>query len=293
MTVDERIAAVGAALDGMERRTASPAPRPALAHAMADGRVPPELGALYQASDGLSLDEGEVWDLADMLDFSGRERIAREYPGGAAFGWNRSDVVFVLDAEGSMHAGAGAVLGVDSVYPGPESAVLCAPDLGSFVTGVAAGARPWRAPRLIRQQATQLAELIALRPDRVDARPPLSPDDRAAALAMREVDPGPELRALLEMSDGLRFARSGLTIAGARELSAYPGLRRADGAAAAIRIGRIADGPDLVVTTAGAPRPTDLVLQVRPDTDPLAAPAFGRLLPVLAGWIASDAENAP
>jgi hypothetical protein len=289
MTLEQRLAHVAAAVARLAGK-ARPAPRALLAPAMADGRVPLELATLYQAANGLILDECEIWDLADTLDHTGRAAIAREYPGGAAFGWNRSDRVLVLDAADTMHAGAGAVLAVDSVYAGPESAVLCAADLGSFLDAAAPGNRPWRAPRLIDQQAGRLAQQIAQRPDRVDARPPLAPAQLAATLAARGLAPADQLRACLEIADGLRFARTGLQIAGAADLAQVPGPV---GAVGAIRIGRVAGGPDLVVTTAGGARPSDLVLQLFPGGDLLSAPSFGRLLPVLTGWIESDAENAP
>lgn len=293
MSVEARIARIRKAVQALAGPAPRPADRSALARAMADGSLPVELGALYQITDGLVLPEADVWDLPDLLGFAGRDPIARNYPGGAAFGGNRADRVFVLDAADTMHAGPGAVLSVDSTYPGPESAVLCTPDLARFLDLARAGQTPWRGPKLVDVQAAQLAELIARRPDRVDARAPLPPAERMARIARAEVAPGAELLAFLSIADGLRFARSGLVIAGAAELAPLPGGRLADGRPWLIRIGRVPKGPDLVVTAPGGPRPSDLVLQLAPGGDPQAAPSFGRLLPTLIGWIASDAENAP
>ncbi|PJR10707.1 hypothetical protein [Sinorhizobium meliloti] len=293
MTIETRIANVEAAVKRLAGPAARPAARSQLAMAMADGSVPLELAVLYQVTDGLILNEAEIWDLGDTLGYAGRVAVTREYPLGVAFGWNRSDVVFVLDAGDTMHAGAGSVLAVDSVYTGPESAVHCAPDLGSFLEAVSRGERPWRAARLIDRQAAKLAQLISHYTDRVDARPPLPEATLAAAIASREVSPGAELLAFLGIANGLRFTRTGLEIAGAADLAPVPGIRRPDGAPGAIRVGRVAKGPELIVTAPGWARPSDLVLQLAHGGDPLEAPSFGRLLPVLIGWIGSDAENAP
>jgi hypothetical protein len=293
MSIERRMASVEAATRRLAGPAASAAPRGLLSRAMADGRIPLELAALYQISNGLTLDEVDIWDLDDALNYAGLQAVAQEYPGAAAFGWNRSDVVLILDAADTMHCGAGAVLAVDSVYPGPESAVLCAPDLGSFLDAAKAGHRPWRGPRVVDRQAAELARIIAERPSRVDALLPLPEAARTAAIAAREVVPGAELQAYLGIANGLRFTRTGLRIAGAADLSAVPGSARPDGVPGAIRIGRAASGEELVVTVIGSGRPSDLVLQLRPGGDLQAAPSFGRLLPVLIGWIASDAENAP
>lgn len=293
MSVEARIARSRQAAGALADPGHHPADRAILAQAMADGSLPVELAALYQIADGLILPGADVWDLPDLLSYAGRSAIARDYPGAAAFGDNRSDKVFVLDAADTMHGGPGAVLAVDSVYTGPESAVLCAPDLARFLELLHQGERPWRGPKLVDVQAAQLAELIARRPDRVDARPPLDPEECARRIARREVAPGAELLAFLAVADGLRFARTGLVIGGAGELVPQPGSRRPDGMPWLIRLGTVPDGPDLVVTAPGGPRPSDLVLQLACGADPMAAPSFGRLLPVLIGWIASDAENAP
>lgn len=293
MTIDDRIARVETSVRKLAGAGAQPAPRASLSQAMADGSLPLELAALFQIANGLTLDEADIWDLDDTLDYAGRAAIARDYPGAAAFGWNRSDVVLVLDAADTMHCGPGAILAVDSVYPGPESAVLCAPDLGAFLAAATAGHRPWRGVRIIDQQASDLARLIAARPDRVDALLPMPEQERLATIVRREVVPGAELAAYLSIANGLRFARSGLRIAGAGELSPVPGSLGPDGVPGAILIGRAASGEELIVTTPASRRPSDLVLQRRPGGDLQTAPSFGRLLPVLIGWIASDAENAP
>lgn len=288
-----RVAAAGAEAARLAGPTARPVPRERLLRPMADGLIPPELGAVFQHVDGLSLDECDVWDIADTLAFSGAAAIAREYPGGVVFGWNRADVLLMIDAGDSLHAGAGAIIGLDKIYFEPGTAVVCAPDLAAFLAEAAPGRHPWRGETQMQRQGREFAGLLNMHRDRVDSRPPLTGEEVVAAAARAEVQLTDGLMELYRITGGLRFARSGLLIEGPQGLRPVPGSARADGVPAAIRIGGLPNGPDLVLTVPGGERPSELVLQWRPGTDYRSSPAFGRLFPTLIGWIGSDAENAP
>lgn len=288
-----RAHAVAQIVDALAPAGARPAAREPLALALADGRIPLELGVLYQRADGLTLDSIDVFDLQDALEWSGTRELAREFPGAAVFGWDRAGYVFFIDAADSLHRGGGVVFAVDKVYLAPHTCVPCAPDLATFLAGTAAGETPWRGVRLLDEQVARLRELLRVRSDRVDTRPPLPGDRLFATVAARGVELTFGLAAFYGVVDGMRFVRTGLVIDGAGTLEPVLSTRRADGTFGAIWFGSVPRGPRLAVSAADWDRPSDLVLQLSDGADPVSAPAYGRLFDTLNGWLASDADNAP
>lgn len=271
------------------RRHVPPHPAPVarrdLALAVAMGRITPELAALYGVHDGLMLDQCDIFDVKEMMEHPAQDAIRRAFPGAVMFGWDRSGYLFFVDAQNSMYRGAGAIFAVDKVYIEPATCLLCAPDLASFLEATETGRMPWFGPRLIDEQTKALREAIVQNPDRVDTRPGGIPQDIAQAAEAAGVHLGRGYIALLQISDGLLFPQSGLTIFGRDQVGP---VRKGD--TGYCRFGTGPNGITLAVTSEATARPADLVLQMSGE-DLGSARALGRVLDVVTHWITEGPDD--
>lgn len=262
----------------------------AISLALANGELTPELARILSETYGLELTDTDIFGFEEAREHPAWDRIRAQFPGSVLFGWNRSSEVFFIDAEDSLHEGAGAVFAVDKSYIEPATVRLLAPELLTFLRNASSDLPDWSQPFQMDVLIERLRMAIQSHPDRIDARPGLGRHEIADRTAARGMVLAGTYSAFLEIANGMRFVRSGLEIFGLDELTPIG----EENPARLFLCGRDRQREiTLAITGNGLARPSDLLLQMGASENLISAPSYGRVLNTLIAWIESEAEVRP
>jgi hypothetical protein len=251
-------------------------------------KLPAAIVELYRLGSGGNWgDDVAVYPFTHFCSLLEDRILHQRLPSAVYFASDGGSGLFLVDADGSLDAGAGAVHRVGMGSCAPEDCQLCAPSLAEFAAALARGELPWKdAPRLGGQRADKFVTRLRAR-DGWEPGP--APAEYALDKASFKLNIGfPDLyERLLRSVDGARFVRAGIV------LRTIAKIEKAKGAPSSTKVNPgallIADGADgaryAIATMAWSPEHEGRVLRLARRISPAKGEWLGPFSEVVFRWL--------
>ena len=246
-----------------------------------------ELRTMYEAWNGGSVGEVNVYDLADVTEVNPDLREA--IPFGLFFGDDGRDGAFFVDLDGSLGK-AGAIYWTNRGQLVPADAIPVGDSLSDFLESAGRGERRWSGKSIRDRGIDDLRSSFERYRDRWQSDRVPSASEVMDALRAAKSMPR-EMHNLQRAVGSPRFPGVGVAVLPMDRMTPVEGAIDADGDPGAYWFAEDQDGTRYAITAIGWRDPDGgRVLRVAPGEDPATAPIIGSMPRVVIDWLEGRAR---